>query len=106
MGLSQSRDHRVALDVASRSTKNYRSLYAKGGGTLGTGVFSREAFEAILKQPGVEGIRYYGAADPDGTVTIILVGTDAKGNDLHQGIIIDTHWPCPPFCSSANPLNS
>ena len=106
MGLSQSRDHRVTLEAAAQLTRNYRNLYAKATGALVTGVYSREAFESILKQPGVEGIRYYGAANPDGTATLVFVGTDAKGNDLHDGVVIDTHWPCPPFCSAANSLNA
>lgn len=106
MGLTNDRDHRISLDEASKCTSTYRKLYGAGPGALVTGVYSREAFDAILGQSGCQGIRYYGAVRPDGTPTLVFVGTDKEGNDLYQGVLIDLHWPCPPVCGAANPLNS
>ena len=85
MGLSQPRDHRISLSEAGLLTRNYRNLYATETSALVTGVYSREAFEAILAQPGVQGVRFYGGSNADGTATLILVGR--------------------PVCSSANPPN-
>jgi len=31
---------------------------------------------------------------------------DKADNDLTGGVILEMHYPCPPFCGDGNPLNS
>ncbi len=73
--------------------------------TIKSGLFARNIFEKILAQPGCVGIRYYYAALDDGSPTMVLVGVDTNGNDIEQGIIAETIFPCPPICGSPNQLN-
>jgi hypothetical protein len=37
---------------------------------------------------------------------LILVGVDADGNDMADGVLLDEHFLCPPFCNANSPLNS
>jgi hypothetical protein len=34
----------------------------------------------------------------------MLVGIDADERDMTDGVLIDTHYPCPPFCGSGSAL--
>jgi hypothetical protein len=83
-----------------------RTLMAKRPRGLATrgGHFPREAFEAILQQPNCAGIRFYYGTNPDGSPAIVMVGIDANNADLTDGEIIDTHFPCPPFCDEKSSL--
>jgi len=31
---------------------------------------------------------------------------DEKGNDMEQGVLLEDHFLCPPWCGSVNPLNT
>jgi hypothetical protein len=74
------------------------------GLTTRGGHFPREVFEAILAQPGCTGIRFYYGTNTDGSPAIVLVGIDAESADMTSGEIIDTHFPCPPFCDEKSAL--
>jgi hypothetical protein len=78
---------------------------APGVPTIKGGYFARNIFDMILSQPGCAGVRYYYAKKDDGTATIVLVGVDASGNDIAQGVLGDDSWPCPPYCGAPNQLN-
>ena len=58
------------------------------------------AVDKILAQPGAVGIRYYYAQTDDGNPTLVLVGVDAKGQDMQTGVIMERGVLCPPFCYS------
>jgi hypothetical protein len=104
MAFTGKEEHSITLGEASKLTANYRRRAGKGAVT--GGYFSREAIERILKQEGCVGLRYYFAETDDGRPTLILVGVDAQGEDLIGGFLVDLALPCPPHCSSRNPLNS
>jgi len=93
------RNHKITVGEA-------RALMARRprGLTTSGGHFPREAYEAILNQPGCAGIRFYYGANTDGSPAIVLVGIDASGADMTAGEIIDTHYPCPPFCDDGSEL--
>ena len=97
-------DHGISLPEAAKMTSAHRA--AAGPGGVNAHYVGRDAVEAILKQPGCVGLRFYHALHPKGHHTLVAVGVDRSGNDLHQGPICEQYWPCPPYCSSANPLNS
>lgn len=94
--------HRISLEQAIELTKCYRESAASplGPWALDAGDDIRE----LLGQPGVTGIRIYMGTKSDGSVTPLMVGTDAKGSDLSGGIILEEMKPCPPLCDERSPL--
>ena len=88
-------NHQVDLGTAIRLIKNRKAnLQASSSATqINGGFFARSAFEKILAQPGAVGIRYYYAQNDDGTPTLVLVGVDAKGQDMQTGAIMDRIIP-------------
>jgi hypothetical protein len=93
-------DHQVDLVTALRFIKNHRSNLKAP--SIKGGFFARSAFDKILAQTGVMGIRYYYAQMDDGTPTLVLVGVDVKGQDIQTGVIMERISPCPPFCNVAS----
>ena len=96
----EKRDHKITVAQArALMSKKHQGLQTRGGH------FPREAIDAILSQPGCEGIRFYYGANPDGSPAIVLVGVDSNLADMTDGgEIIDTHFPCPPFCDDGSAL--
>lgn len=97
-------DHTISLSDAARMTREHR--VAARPGDVNAHFVGREAVEALLRHPGCVGIRLYHARHPKGHHTLVAVGVDKAGNDLHQGPICEELKPCPPWCSAPNPLNS
>lgn len=98
-----SEDHVVTLAQAAKYIQNFKNHPTAP--TIKGGHFARNIFEKILAQPGCVGIRYYYAALDDGSPTMVLVGVNGDGNDMEQGIIAETIFPCPPVCGSPSQLN-
>lgn len=95
----QPRRHRItAAEARALMARRPRGLEARGGH------FPREAFEEILAQPNCAGIRFYYGTNPDGSPAIVMVGIDANSADMTEGVLIDTHFPCPPFCDESSSL--
>ncbi len=102
MPFPQGKEHRITLQAAAALTRRYREH--PGAGKERAGMFPREAYDALLQQEGCRGIRiYYGRAEGGG-MSLVMVGVDADGNDMTAGEIMEEHYPCPPFCGSANVL--
>jgi len=99
----QQKDHTITLDQATSYVENFR--FSPTAPSIKALYFGREAFDKILAQSGVVGIRCYYAKNPDGTDGLVLVGVDAQGNDLMDGPFQDAGFPCPPFCGAPTPLN-
>ena len=68
------------------------------------GHFPREVIDQILAQKGCAGIRFYFGTKPDGTMALVLVGVDAEEKDMTDGILVEDHYPCPPFCDATSSL--
>jgi hypothetical protein len=97
-------NHRIPLEAAAALTRRYRNE-AKGGEIAQ--MFPREDLESLLSQAGAAGIRFYfGRASDGGPLGLVAVAVDKDGNDMTGSVLIDYGFPCPPFCSSTNPLNS
>jgi len=77
----------ISANAASRVTK----------GTKG-GTFARRAFDQLLAQPGVIGVRFYFAQKTDGTPTVVVVGVNTAGLAMTSGLVLDDDLPCPPKC--------
>jgi hypothetical protein len=100
MALPDPKSHRISLDEAAAQAKRHRGGPHKGG------MFLRAELDQLLAQPGCAGLRFYYGRKADGQDTLILVGVDEKGNDMEQGVLLEDHFLCPPWCGSANALNT
>lgn len=70
------------------------------------GSFLRKEVDELMAQPGCAGLRFYYGRTAEGMNTVILVGFDERGNDMTNGVVLENHFNCPPFCSDSSPLNS
>jgi len=100
MPLPEKRDHRIALADAVALTREHR---AKRSAEPKAHFFFREAFDALLAQKGVAGIRIYRGHTKDGTPNLVMVAVDQEGNDL-TGEVMEQCLPCPPICPPDSPL--
>ncbi len=96
------RDHRITLAEAAALTKRHREAKVH---PEKSGAFHKDQVLALLAQPGCVGLRIYHGRNADNTPALILTGIDANDSDL-TGEILERHYPCPPVCGGANPLNS
>lgn len=100
------RDHKIPVDKAARMLQRHRkgarkARNAKAEDGAHGGVFSKAAILELLQQPGAEYMRFYYAKDDDGKRAVVLVASDANLQDMTaaDALVLDMHWPCPPFCS-------
>lgn len=101
MPLPEKRDHKISLAEATELTRQHRK--ADPNGTHGE-FFHREAFEALLAQPGCAGIRIYRGKGKKGEHHSVMVGVDAAGADMVTAGIMQQGAPCPPWCDTESPL--
>jgi hypothetical protein len=88
-GTTQTR-HRIPLDQARRMARKFQDL-RQNIGIPGQPVadllpisetFSRDAFDALLAQPGCAGVRIYYGMDDQFKVHAIVMGVDASDRDI------------------------
>lgn len=104
MSFTGKEDHSIPLATAAQWTKNYRD--ANPASATIAHFFGKDAIQAILDQANCVGIRIYYALDENGAKQLIVVGANAAGDDLYQGLLAERSASCPSNCSSPNPLNS
>jgi len=97
-------DHSISLADASKMTGNFQ-LHAAPDQIVG-GFFGKDAVLGIISQEGAVGLRYYYGLDDEGTPHIILIGVNADGNDMTDGLLAERSTMCPPHCGEFNDLNS
>ena len=97
--------HEINLNEASQLTANYRN--ANPNKPIAE-YFSRDAFEALLANPSITGIRIYKGLDDQGVEHLVLVGAIQEGatDEDEINLIMEAGKLCPPICSNINPLNS
>ncbi len=100
MSLPSPKGHRIPLDEAIAQARRFRAGMHKGG------LFLRKEIDELLAQEGCAGLRFYYGRKDDGTDSVILVGSNEKGDDMTNGVILEDHFLCPPWCSETSPLNS
>lgn len=93
----------IRLTDAVEWTTNYRNS-VPAGSTLAH-FYGKNKLMEILQQTDCVGIRIYFGIEPDGTESLVLVGANANGEDLYNGVIIDRAYRCPIYCPSKSPLN-
>jgi hypothetical protein len=70
--------------------------------------FTRDAFDALLKQDDCVGIRIYCGMKRDMRIKLVAVGVNSQDEDildLGKEVIVDEGLPCPTFCPPPSPLN-
>ena len=120
---SKPNNQRITLRQAiDYTTRHHKAAPASEHG----GFFWREGISAVLAQPKCTGIRFYHGLDPDGKYRLVICCVDGDGNDItgyqapavaltgakvaasaksgDGAVLLDTHWPCPPFCPPDSPL--
>ena len=88
-------NHDIPLSEAAQWTANYRN--ANPGQTKGH-YFGGTAINSVLTQSGCVGLRMYYATTNENIKQLVIVGVDASGNDLVNGLILDRSILCPPDC--------
>lgn len=104
MSFTGNEDHSISLATASDWTANFRETILSGEPIAE--YFGGTAISNILAQTGCVGLRFYYSLDNEGKKHLIVVGVNADGNDLYNGILAERSVMCPQDCSAANPLNS
>ena len=62
-----------------------------------------DAYEALLSQPKCKSVRTYFAIK-EAALTIVVVGVNANGDDITDGIILDQAKGCPAHCDNDSDL--
>lgn len=94
----------VSLTDASRWTANYRNTIQSG--EVIAFAAGKEKLIELLNQNECLGARIYYAINDNGQKNLVIVGVDANGDDIENGLLIDRLGTCPPLCSKRNSLNS
>ena len=97
------RDHRISLADASVLTKRHSTANPNAEKA---GTFHKDQVLELLSQPGCVALRIYHGSHADGRPALVLSAVNAAADDLTEGIILEEHYPCPPYCGAANALNS
>ena len=111
----------ITLQQASEMTTRYREnkdqiltdLF-KGKDILPVcETFDRQTFDQVLSQPDCQKIRLYLSMDKELKLRMIIVGVNAKDEDIlapaaadDGGSIGEQGQLCPPICPPSSPLNS
>ena len=104
MAFDENTDHSISLNEAAQMTERYRESVATG--SIIAGAFGKKSLQTILDQEGCVGIRIYFAKTEGEEVSLVLTGVKNNGDDMYDGELAEYSTPCPPYCSSNNPLNS
>ncbi|HEV8195457.1 MAG TPA: hypothetical protein VGP87_02355, partial [Gemmatimonadales bacterium] len=86
MALPDPKSHRISLEEAVAQAKRYRENMTKGG------LYLRKDVDDLLAQPGCAALRFYYGRTPEGRDTVILVGSDEKGSDMTNGVLLEFHF--------------
>jgi hypothetical protein len=97
----------IDLTVAKRWTANYRAVNSTG---VQAHYFGNEIINQLLERPGCVGIRMYYAINDEGERKLLLIGVDAKGENMmpsssertsdDEDPVVDFSFPCPSYCPS------
>jgi hypothetical protein len=93
----------ISLEEASVLTSNFRQEFPD---SIKANAYGKRDMQVLLAQQDCVGFRIYNGIDEKGDQQLVIVGVDENGNDLYEGVLLDTAQPCPTICSSENPLNT
>ena len=99
------RDHTITLADAIQHTRRHRAANTgRAEDGMNAGAFSAGQVRDLLAQQGCSALRIYHGRGAKGERTMVLVGVDATGQDMTQGMLMEVCYPCPPWCATNSPL--
>jgi hypothetical protein len=104
-----------AVDMTTMYRANKESILATGmqgkNILLTCETFTRDSFDALLRQQGCEKIRIYFSMTTTKQVCLIAVGVNGNDQDMlpdtsDSNVIVEEGLKCPVICPPPSPLNS
>ena len=95
--LSASMSEQITTAEARQLIQRWEDSRSARPGDPRAEFFGREMLERILAQSSCVGIRIYHGRTEQGKHVVVLVGSDARGNNLTD-IVAEEGLPCPPAC--------
>jgi hypothetical protein len=96
----------VTLEEARELVRRWHEKGSALQGDPSCEFFGRDILDKILAQEGCVGFRIYHGRNSGGQHVLVLVGTDASGADLVDGVIAEQGKPCPPYCPEGSSLRA
>jgi hypothetical protein len=90
----------ISLQDAVSWTANHRNSSGYNG--VKAQFYGKAKVAQILQQQGCVGLRVYYAIDDQGVPVLVLIGTDADGNDIESELILERGLSCPPNCGGGD----
>lgn len=92
----------ISLEEAVNYTHSFQERQSKAIKSFFVGT---NKLNLIIEQEGCIGVRIYNGYDPvTNKENRVLVGVDASGEDISNGIIVEELFPCPTDCPKSSPL--
>lgn len=91
----------ITLSEAQTWTQNYQD---DNPNATKAWLYDTSVLDDIITQSGCLGVRIYNAINDDDEACLVLVGVDANGDDMTEGVILDKGSPCPHNCDTSSPL--
>ncbi|WP_445712052.1 hypothetical protein [Flavobacterium sp.] len=102
MSINKNSGSEISLSDAVELTKQFQNKFPK---EIKASFFGLNSLNLILKQEGCVGVRIYNGYDVDlERFSPVLVGVNAEGKDMTDGVIVDKGVPCPTYCDPKSPL--
>ena len=97
----QDHEHLIGWGQARDMIDAHRSIPGVAAGAVDGafgGAFKKADVAKLLSQANCAYLRIYHGRHADGTPALVLVGVDGNRNDMTEGVVLDNHFPCPPWC--------
>ncbi|HEU4762849.1 MAG TPA: hypothetical protein VFS74_11060 [Gemmatimonadales bacterium] len=94
----------ITLEEARGLVRRWREGRSALPGDPSCEFFGRDIIDKILAQEGCVGLRIYHGRNAKGQHALVLLGSDADGNNLAD-VIAEEGWPCPPVCPVSGGLD-
>lgn len=95
--------HVISLDEAKQMTHAYQNSTQFQGMTIACKI-DKEAYQLVMNQPNCVSVRTYFGLNSEEKLTIVVVGVDAEGEDMTDGVLVNRGQDCPNFCNIDSPL--
>lgn len=95
--------HVISLDEAKQMTHAYQNAPQFQGLTVAS-MIDKEAYQLVIDQPNCVNIRTYFGLNSEEKLTIVIVGVDANGEDMTDGVLLNRALLCPENCPQISPL--
>ena len=93
----------IDLTEAKEMTNAYQAAFPNEPRCFFVG---SDKLQSVINQEGCIGVRMYRAFDVvRNEQNVVIVGVDANGSDMTDGLLLDKTVSCPNDCDTVSPLN-